>query len=189
LGLKDVKGVIIPEVKEGSPADKAGMKPGDVIVELEGKPIDGMHDLSNKIAAIKPGTKVEIVVLRDGKRKTLTAELEERPREDEIAAEAKEPDRLEKLGLSVQDLTNNIAERLGYEGFEGVIITNVESGSAAERKGLEAGMLIMEVNQQKIRDVKDFNEQIGKAEKGSNVLLLVKSPSRTFYATLPIPED
>ncbi len=189
LGLKDVKGVIIPEVKEGSPADKAGMKPGDVIVELEGKPINGSQDLSNKIAAIKPGTKVEIVVLRDGKRKTLTAELEERTAEQEITAEAKEPDRLETLGLSVQDLTDNIAERFGYEGLEGVIITNVESGSAAERKGLGAGMLIVEVNQKKVRDTEDFKEQIEKAEKGSNVLLLVRSRNRPFYATLPIPED
>ncbi len=189
LGLKDIKGAIIPEVKEGSAADKAGLKSGDVVIELDGKSINGSHDLSNKIAAIKPGTEVEIVVLRDGKRQTLTAELEERPGQNEIAAEQKEPDRLEKLGLSVQDLTNNLAERLGYEGLNGIIITNVESGSAAERKGLEAGMLIMEVNQQKIRDVKDFNEQIGKADKGSNVLLRVKSQSRTFYVTLPIPED
>lgn len=189
LGLKDVKGAIIPEVKQGSAADKAGFKSGDIVIELEGKPIDGRVDLSNKIAAIKPGTKVEIVVLRDGKRKTLTAELEERKAEQETTAEAKEPDRLEELGLSVQDLTNSIAERFGYEGLEGVIITNVERGSAAERKGLEAGMLIMEVNLKKIRDTEDFKEQIGKAEKGSNVLLLVRNQSQTYYATLPIPED
>jgi serine protease Do len=189
LGLKDAKGAIIPEVKEGSAADKAGIKPGDVVVELEGKPIDGRHDLSNKIAAIKPGTKVEIMVLRDGERKTLTAELEERTREEETTAAAKEPDSLEKLGLSVQDLTNNIAEQLGYEGLSGVIITNVEPGSVAERRKLEAGMLIMQVGQKKIRDVEDFKEQLKKGEKGHNVLLLVRSQSRTFYATLPVPED
>jgi serine protease Do len=189
LGLKDAKGAIIPEVKEGSAADKAGIKPGDVVVELEGKPIDGRHDLSNKIAAIKPGTKVEIMVLRDGERKTLTAELEERTREEETTAAAKEPDSLEKLGLSVQDLTNNIAEQLGYEGLSGVIITNVEPGSVAERRKLEAGMLIMQVGQKKIRDVEDFKEQLKKGKKGHNVLLLVRSQSRTFYATLPVPED
>jgi len=189
LGLKDVKGVIIPEVKEGSAADKAGLKSGDVVVELDGKPINGAQDLSNKIAAIKPGTEVKIVVLRDGKRETLKAQLAERPAQGEIAAEQKQPDRLEKLGLSVQDLTNNIAERLGYEGLEGALVTNVEPGSAAERKGLEAGMLIVEVNQKKVRDTEDFKEQIEKAEKGSNVLLLVKSQSRTFYRTLPIPQD
>ncbi len=190
LGLKDVKGAIIPEIKEDSPADRAGLKQGDVVVELDGKPVNGAQDLSNRIAGIKPGTKIEIVVLRNGEREKLTAELEERPTQDEIAAaEEKEPDTLEKLGFSVQDLTNNIAERLGYEGFSGVIVTSVERGSAAERKGIEAGMLIMEVNQKKVIDTKDFNEKIEKAEKGSNVLLLVKSQSRTFYATLPIPED
>lgn len=189
LGLKDTKGAIVPEIKEDSPADKAGLKSGDVIVKFDGKPVNSANELSRRVAAMKPGAKVEIVVLRDGKRKTLTAELEERLSQGEIAAEQKEPDLLERLGFSVQDLTDGLAERLGYEGLEGVLVTNVERGSAAERKGIEAGMLIMEVNQKKVKNTKEFNEEIQKAKKGSNVLLLVKSQRRTFYIILQMPED
>lgn len=188
LGLKDTKGAIVPEIKEDSPADKAGLKSGDVIVEFDGKPVKSANELSRSVAAMKPGTKVEIVILREGKRKILTAELIEKTDEEEPEAE-KEPDVLEKLGFSVQELSDGLAERLGFEGLSGVVVTQVEPRSLAERRGITAGMLIMEVNQKKIKNTKDFNEEIGKAEKGSNILLLVKDQYRRFFIVLPIPED
>jgi serine protease Do len=117
LGLdRETKGVVIPDVTKDSAADKAGIKPYDVIVEFKGEKIEKASELLNRVAALKPGTKVKMVVLRDGKRKTITAELGTRPPREEILG-APPTDVMEQLGFSVQELTDELAERLGYEGL------------------------------------------------------------------------
>ena len=190
LGIKESKGAIVPEVKKDSPADKAGVKQNDVIVEFDGKPVEGSKQLQRTVTALKPGTKVKLVVIRDGERKTLNATLEEAKSEETQAQGAQESsDTFSTLGINVQNLTDQLAEQLGYEGLSGVLITDVEGGSAAERNGLTTGMLIMEVNQKKVKNVKEFRAEINKVKKGGNTLLLVQDKNGRRFVALQIPED
>ena len=183
---KDTKGVLIPEVSEDSAAEKAGLKPGDIIIKFNGQTVEEAKDLQNRVAALKPDTKVEIVVLRNGERKTLTAILGERPSKEQIASAESETS--EKLGLAVQNLTDDLAERYDYEGLEGVIVTNVEPGSIAELAGITRGTLIMEVNRKPVENVKDFNEAIEEAKEDS-VLLRIKHGRATIFVVLKLPKE
>ena len=188
FGLKeDTKGVLVPEITEGSAADKAGLKHNDVIVEFNGQPVETVKVLQNRVAMLKPGTKVEVVVLRDGKRETLTVKLGKRPPMGEIARAR--PETLDELGFSVRDLTDDLAERYGYEGLTGVVVTRVEPGSEAVRKGITAGTLIMEVNQNPVKNTKDFKQAIGRAAKGETVLLLIKDERYTRFVVLTLPKE
>jgi len=186
VGLKkDTKGVILPDVTEGSAADKAGLKHNDVILMLNGEPVESDSSLQNRIAMLKPGTKVEIVVWRNGERKTLTAELGKR----ELNQTAEAPkETLEKLGFSVINMTNELAERLGYEGQDGVIVESVEPGSEAARQGVVVGMLIKEVNLQKVKNTKQFDEAIEKARKKGSAMLLVKRNRWISFIWIPLSE-
>lgn len=189
FGVKEgTTGVAVSKVEEDSPAEKAGLKHNDIIVEFDGRAVEKANKLMNYVATLKPGTKVKIVVLRDGERKTLTAELGERPKEEKTAS-LEESDILDKLGFSVVDMTDQLARRFGHEGLEGVIVARVEPYSVADRQGLEAGALIMEVNREPVRDTKQFNEQINKAAEGGSILLRVKQGRFIHFVALPVPVD
>lgn len=188
LGLeKNTKGVIIIDVIEDSPAEKAGLKRYDVIVEFEGQPVEKSNEFLNRVAMRSPRTKVKIVVLRDGKRRTFTVKLGKRPSTEELTGDLSEETR-EELGFSVQNLTDDLAERFGYEGQSGVIVSSVEPGSQAERLNLAPGALIKEVNRQEIRNTKEFNEAIKQARKKGGALLWVKRDRYMFLAFLKLSE-
>jgi len=187
LGLKDTKGVIISEITEGSAADKAGLKHNDVILEFNGKPVESEDKFRRRVAMLKPGTRVKIVVWCDGKRKTLTAKLEKRPPlEDLIGART---GRLEELGFTVRNLTDELAERHGYQDQTGVIVGPVEPGSRAAREGIETGMLIVEVNLTPVKNTREFDEAIEKAKEKGRVLLLVSDGRRRRFIELKLPKD
>ncbi len=183
FGLKGTKGVLIPSVLEGSAAEKAGLRSADIIVEFNGKPVDSAKELQKCVAMLEPGTEVKIVVFRDGKKETLTAELAKRPPLSEITGQA-EPKTLEELGFSVQDLTTDLAKRYGLEDQSGVLVSEVESGSGAARAGIAPGVLIKEVNGKAVGNVKEFNEEIINAKKKGNVLLKVRRERYTFFVLL-----
>ncbi|MHC4457413.1 MAG: Do family serine endopeptidase [Planctomycetota bacterium] len=186
---KGDKGVLVPEVTEDSAAEKAGLKYGDIIIEFNGQPVETDTELQRRVAMLKPGTEVEIVVLRDGRRKTLTATLGERSSKGQIARGGQETQ--EKLGLVVQNLTDDLAERLGYEGLTGVVVTDVEPGSIAQLAGITPGTLIMEVNRKPVKNTKDFNEAMEEAVKGGDVLMLIadRRVSRKYYVILTLPKE
>jgi len=183
FGLKDSKGVLIPEVDVGSAAEKAGIKHNDVILEFNGQPVESANDLRNRIAMLKPGTKVPIVIWRDGKRKTVTAELGKLDSKSANGGAAPE-ETLDELGFSVQNLTDELAERYGYVGQQGVMVISVEPGSQADRASIVPGMLIKEVNQQQIKNTKDFNDAIEQAKNKGTALLLVKHDVYSLYVLL-----
>lgn len=183
---EDTKGVLIPEVTDDSAAEKAGLKPGDVIIEFNGHPVEAAKDLQNRVAALKPDTKVEIVVLRNGKRENLTATLGERPSKQ--LASSGESETSEKLGFTVQNLTEDLAERYEYEGLKGVIVTKVAPGSIAEFAGITRGTLIMEVNRTPVENVKDFNEAI-KNVKDDSVLLRIKQGRAIMFVVLKLLKE
>ena len=186
LGLeRDTKGVAIPNVVEDSAAEKAGLKPYDVIVELNGESVEKENDLLNRVAILKPGTEVEVVVLRDGKRKTFKVTLGKRPPEEELAG-GLPSDTQEELGFTVENLTDEVADRLGYEGESGVIVSTVVPRSEAAELLIIPGALIKEVNRQKVRNKEDFYREIKKAKKKGGALLLVKRGRTTFLALLTL---
>ncbi|MHC4737383.1 MAG: DegQ family serine endoprotease [Planctomycetota bacterium] len=188
LGLKDAKGVILPQVTEGSAADKAGVKKGDIVLEFDGKPVENDVEFRRRVAMKKPGSKVKMVVLRDGKRKTITVELGKRPSTEELAAESGQPQVQRELGLTVQNLTDELARRFGYEGMRGVVVTSVEPDSAAAEEGIRAGMLIEEVNRAQVSNTKGFNRAIEEAGEVGALLLLVNNGRYSFYVVLPLKE-
>jgi len=188
LGLKeDTKGISVIEVMEDSPAEKAGIKRYDVIVEFEGKPVEKSNEFRNRVAMLNPGTKVEIVVLRNRRRKKITLNLATLPSREELTGALPQETRKE-LGFSVEDLTDEMAKRYGYEGQSGVVVREVESGSQAEKKGIAPGALIKEVNQQKVRNTREFNEAIKDARKEGIALLFVKRGRYTFFVPLKLSE-
>ena len=182
LGLEESRGVIISEVEPGSAADKAGIEHNDIILELDGQPVTSGNELRNKIAMMSPGTKVRILLLRDGQRKTVTATLDKRDsKSDQPEAPA---DALDEFGFSVQTLTDELIDRYGYDGQQGVVVADVEPGSQADRAGLVQGMLIKEVNQAQVKNVKEFNEAMKKAKEKETAILLVKYDVYSGYVLL-----
>ncbi len=183
FGLKGRKGVLIPEIEPNSPAEKAGLQHDDVILEIDGEPVTSADELRSRIAQFPPDSKVDIVIWRDGERETVTVTLAERPSVEELTARSAAAD---SLGITVQNLTGELAQRYGYEGQTGVIVTSVESSSDAAQAGIAPGALIKEVNRKKVHNTQEFNEAIAKAAKNARVLLLVKRGRYTFYVLLPL---
>jgi len=187
LGVKQTKGVVVSEVSKDSAAEKAGLKRYDVIVEFNGKPVTKANEFRNKIAMLKPGTKVKLGIIRDGVRRTITAELGER------VANAKGPksvsQTLEKTGFEVEDLTDDLAQQLGFEGQTGVVVSEVQPGSQAERKGITTGMLIMEVNRKPVKNTRQFNDAMAEAVKKGKALLLVNDGRYRALVVLNLPRE
>ena len=186
--VNDTKGVLIPEVMVDSAAAKAGVQPGDVIVELDGQAVDKAADLQRKIAMKEPGANVEIVVVREGKRKTLTATLDKRPTKEAIDA-AKSGAAADKLGIAVQNLTDETAKRYGYEDLKGVIVTAVEPDSPAASVGIQPGSLIQQVNRKPVENTKQFSDEVQKAVKEGRISLLLRFENSSMFLVLPIPKD
>lgn len=184
LDLKtDTRGVVIKEVIPDSAAEKAGLQGYDVIIEFEGQPVEKSNDFLNRVAMLSPDTKVEVVVLRDGKRKTYTVKLGKRPPEDELTGTLP-TDTIKELGFSVVNLTDDLADNLGYEGESGVVVREVESGSEAEKAGIVPGALIKEVNRKEVRNTKEFNEAIKQAMKKGQALLLIRIDRTAIFALM-----
>jgi serine protease Do len=189
FGVKEGEGVLINEVFESDPAAKAGIQPGDIITKVGGKSIDTPSTLSRTIASTLPGQKIEVEVYRDGKRKLLTVELAERKEEATFASipPSKQPEAM--LGINVQDLTPELAERFHIKEDKGVLITKVDPGSAAEAKGLREGDLLKELNREKINNAEDFKTHAAKIKKGDGVLLRVIRDNRAFFVVLETKEE
>jgi serine protease Do len=185
LGLEIAGGVIISEVIGDSPAEKAGIKDNDVILELDGASLRSAKQLLHSVAALRPGRQVEVVVFRDGERKTLTVTLGKRPWMPDSAS-GNDTNVFEKLGLDVQDLSPDLAQQLGYEGQTGVVVTKVKSGSQAERAGLTAGALIEQVNRKAVRNTAEFKRAIADGAGKGAVLLLVRHKAQSWFVVLKV---
>jgi serine protease Do len=174
LKLKSKEGAIIATVDPDSPAEKANLKQYDVVTEINGQPVKDMSDLRIKIADIEPGKKAVLKIIRDGKEMTATATVEDRETATEKGQVAA-PDK--NIGLSLQPLTPSLARRYGLRTSEGLLITDVQAFSEAARKGLEPGMVILEVNRNKVTSVKEFENILKNSAAGDEVILLVRIES------------
>lgn len=177
----DIQGILVSETTDGSPADKAGIKRGDIILELDGRPVGRPDQFRNHIALMSPGTKVNLNVLRDGKRVPITVTIGRRE-EDELVATSPASDN--ELGLKTTNLTAELAERFGYVGLSGVVVTEVKSGSLADLAGLSPGMLIQEVNRMPVSNLNEFKDAIEKGASKDGTLLLVRDRRGSRYVFL-----
>ena len=188
MNLKSTEGSLVGNVTPGGPADKAGIKRGDVITEVDGNKIKDSKQLRNVVAAVKPGSKVHITLLRDGKEMRVTAELVERPKESETVVPMKEEEKVEaKIGLSVQDLTPDIEEQLGFKGEKGVVVTSVVPGGLADEAGINTGDLIKEINRKEVKSASEFSRIISQAKGGDTLLFLLRRGENTFFAAVEFP--
>jgi serine protease Do len=189
LNLKSRKGAIINDVTPGGPADKAGVKQYDVITEVNGQVVDSPTDLRMKIADIQPGTKVEIKLIRDGQEKTVTAAIAELETGEKTKTAAETA--AKNIGITVSTLTPQIARRYGLRTAEGLLVTDIENGSDAERKGIQPSDIILEVNRQKITTVSQWESIMRKVKAGDALLLLIRreqdGQSRDAIVTIRIP--
>lgn len=185
FGLEDAEGILIADVTEDSPAGKAGLEAGDVILELNGNPTRSVGEFRNEIASNPPGTEVALTVVRDGKQQTIEVTTGEMPDEEQAVASSEQV--TEQLGLTVQDLTAETAARLGLPMEEGVLVSNVERGSIAGQAGLQPGNIITSVNQRPVTTAEDFLKAV--AGVGDDGLLLLRVRDRGFsrYVTLRLP--
>jgi serine protease Do len=188
FGLKDGKGVVIAQVTPDSAADKGGLKHNDVILELNGKSVESASDFRNRIARYKPGTKVKMVIWRNEKRRKLEVTLSKRPSRDELTADYSDST-ISDIGFSVENLTDELSQRLGYEGESGVVVNHVESGSKANRAGISPGMLIKEVNRKVVHNTKEFNAEINKAKDKGRALFLVKRDKYDSFIVLDLKNN
>ena len=185
LGLdEETKGVAITKVTEDSAAEKAGMKRYDVVVEFEGEKVEKANEFRNRIAMQKPGTRVKLVVMRDGKPKTLFVKLGEKASSKRAGLESSE--RMEQLGFAVENLSDELAKRFGYEGLSGVLVIRVEPGSQAARRGITAGTLILEVNRRPVANTKEFDKAIKQSRKEGTALLLVTDGRYEAFVVLKL---
>ncbi|HPI91746.1 MAG TPA: DegQ family serine endoprotease [Deltaproteobacteria bacterium] len=181
FGLKEASGVLVSDIMPGTPAEKAGLKQGDIIIRFNGEQVDTVAPFRNRVALMAPGTKADLTVIRDGRQRNLTVKIEKMPASQQVAAAASGPHALDTLGLSVVTLTKDMAEKYGYKGEKGLLVTDVDPASAAARAGIKPGMLIQEVNRKRVDDIGEFKKAVAGKE---SMLLLVKDRSGSRYITL-----
>jgi len=182
LGLKENKGALVSQVVPGGPADKAGIEQGDVIVSFDGRMVDDSKDLPRIVASTTVGKTVTVKLLRDGKEVEGQAKVGEM--EEENTTETEQSPIHPSLGVTVQNLTPQIARELGLKKSAGVVVTGVEPGSPAAEASIQTGDVIQAVNRKPVRNVEDFVKIVEKAKGSGNLLLLVQRGQNTLFAAV-----
>ena len=183
--LAGTKGAIVNQVSKDAPADKAGLKTGDVITQLNGKPIEETGHLRNLVASTDPGVKVELTIVRDGKERVVAVTVGELPdagHRAEAAAGGDSDEHPSRFGLAVESLTDRQARALGLENATGVLVEAVENDSPADEAGIHPGDIIVEVNRERVANVAEFNAAMRKTD--GKVLLLVKNKEASRFVVL-----
>ena len=189
FGLKNGKGAVVNDILKGSPAEKAGLKRGDVILEVDGKTVNDAESLRNIVAQREIGSHITIKIIREGKPISLTAKVSELPMEmQETSIEKPEKEMDEEnvfAGFTVIALSQEIAKQLGLSRDEkGVVIIKVEPDSPAEEAGLKKGDVIQEINKRTVTNLRDFNNIVSRIKEGDSILLFINRGERKFYAAL-----
>lgn len=186
FGMDQSKGILVAEVAKDSPAEKAGLKQGDIIVEYRGKAVNDIGDFRNRVSLTPPGSHENLVLLRDGARKTFKVTIGELSKAESVAqAPATEGEETsQELGLTVQTLTPALAQQMDAKAGEGVVVTDVARGSIAALAGIQAGDVILQVNRKPVKDAAAFNNAVRQSSEQKRVLLLVRSSDGQRYVAL-----
>lgn len=176
------QGILVSQVMEGSAAEKGGLIQGDVIIKLNGDPVESVAAFRNRIAMTRPGTTIDLELVRQGKTRQHKLVVDVMEAEEQVAAQTP-TDELPQLGLRLQKLTPELAEQFGYEAGRGVLVVEVEPGSLAARAGIERGALIEEVNRVAVQEPEQVVSLVEESPRNT-VLLLVRQGNASRYLTL-----
>ena len=172
-GIEAREGVLVTQTYEGDPADKAGIKEGDIIIAVDGKPVASSRELSRTVAEAGVGSKMTITLLRDGREKEVRVKLAKRS--DTEPTMARGETRSDDLGLEVREINPEIADRLGLdEATRGVVVTGVDPDGKAGQADIRQGDVIVEINRKPVESLEDYRRQIDKIEKGDTVQMLLR---------------
>jgi serine protease Do len=182
------QGVLVSDITPDSPAAQAGLQRDDVIVELNGQPVREVGSFRSRIASTAPGTEINVTLLRNGERQQKAIKLGEL---DETMMAMAQPgtnggSAFDKLGISVQNLTKDMAERLGYQSESGVLVAEVDPNSVAAMSNIQPGTLIKEVNKQPVNNVQEFQQAMKSADPSRPVLLRVQEGQYSRYIALRV---
>ncbi|MFO8012176.1 MAG: DegQ family serine endoprotease [Phycisphaerae bacterium] len=190
MDISEEEGVLISQVFDDTPAAEGGIQAGDVVLEYNGKTVGDPSELQSAVAWTKPGTKAKVLLVRGGKRKTVTVEIARRPDRPDLAR-ARTGGRggagsadLGEIGLQVSGVTPEAKERFGYEEGQGVLVTGVETGSLASRAGLEEGMLILQAGGKDVSRVRDLEKIVEETDLERGLPLLVRAGDRQMFILL-----
>jgi serine protease Do len=183
LGLKDKKGALVADIAPGGPADKAGIKRGDVIFSFDEKEIKEMKDLPYIVASTPIGKNVTVEVIRKGRTKSIQVEIGTLEEEKEPAKVAEaSPD----LGITLKELTPELARNFDISETSGLVVVQVERNSPAAVVGMRPGDIILEIDQEPMKDLEQFMDKIKNYKVGDTILFLTKRRGATLYITLKI---
>lgn len=186
FGLKDARGALISDVKAGSPAKQAGLKQGDVIVSYQGTSVEDGVALQRLVTRTTVGARVTLNVIRDGHERELTVRVGEQSDDSKVAKVQHEDSDAALSGLVVEELGQDRARQLGFQGTQGVVVTRVDPDSGAERAGLSAGDVIQEMNRRPIKSVKDFEKVSADLKKGASALILINRRGNSLFVSVKV---
>jgi len=178
-GLEDKKGVFVADVFEGDPADTAGIKSKDIILEVNGKKIETSRQLTSMIAGIPVGESASIKILRDGKEKTVKVKIAKRS-EEKLAARTRPREQEEEFGIRVSDLTPEIMQRFNVDETAGVIVIDVENGSKGDEADVRIGDIIKEINRRPVKNIGDYETILNQLSSGESVNLFIRRKNAGF---------
>ena len=188
LGLPEVAGALVQGVTEDTPASRAGLQNYDVITEVDGERVRTSNDLQHKIALKSPGDRITVTVYRDGEPVEIDVRLDEAPIAEGLAeAPAPEPRMADKIGIEVSSITAEIAESLQLESTDGVVVSNVQPGGAAFRRGIGRGHVIYEINGNPISNPDDVDRAFREVEPGEVVSMVVLRGDSRDLVNVRIP--
>jgi serine protease Do len=190
FGLKTAKGALIGDVAKGSPAEKSGLRRGDVILEFNGKKVGDVGNLRNMVAQSKVGAQIPLVIMRTGKEYALSVTTTELPKDATEAVPANEvPDAVFEglAGVNVIELTREISRQLGLPKDEkGVVVVRVDPGSSVEDAGLRKGDVIQEIDREKVSSLDDYTQIVADVHSGDTVLAFINRGGKKFYVTIKV---
>jgi serine protease Do len=184
LNLRSKRGALVSDIVKESPAEKAGIQSGDIIVRFDGSPVADPQYLRSLVAQTDKNKRVPVRIIRDGRRSTLYVSIGSHSQE-ELQQDAQSK-HFKKLGMGVEDLDEEIAKSLSLEGVEGVVITDITPNSPANLSGLRRGDIIQKVNSTYIKNVSELRAQLDKAKNENSILLMVKSRQYTRFVVLSL---
>jgi serine protease Do len=187
LDIPSAKGILIGRVVEKTPAEKSGLKRGDVVTKLNGETVTDVNDFRMRVADFPVGDPIKLEVLRDGKKRNVEVKLEERPSQEQLAESEGGEATDEWAGLRVEDLGSERARRFVEDPQEtGVLVVAVEPGSPADDAGIQPGDIIKEIGNSTIRDPDDYNAAVKKFRGKKAVAFLLKRGNQTLYVGLKL---
>jgi serine protease Do len=185
FNLDKAEGILVSEVQDGSPAEKAGLKQGDVILRLNNRVLDDVNDLRNTISLIQPNTRITLQITRDGKKKDVEITVGELPANLSKLTKATDgKSALKQFGLSFQNISPDMVEQFGYKRDQGIVISEIEPGSAAAMAGLKPGLLVEEVDKQRVLNLKELDKILQKPNDPKRILLRVRNGNFSQYVVL-----